>query len=164
MQCSGLTRSRDRCTNKAKYKVTICKAEFDVCKKHQNKRLLSMWEKELYRRIISGDASHSRPPQCVQDWINCFHDGWQNTQNIYVSANYATSLYNQGVSNSINFNRKFKVYVDDILGKDAERDICGVCMKDTIISYTECGHKYCKPCMTKWLRLSTSCPHCRKIL
>ena len=162
MQCCGLTRARNRCTNKANTKITICKADFDVCKKHQNKRLLSMWEKELYRRILSGDASHTQPSQDVQDWINCFHDGWQNTQNIYVAANYATSLYKQdGVGN---FNRRFKVYVDSVMEKGLTRDTCGVCMDDTIIFSTECGHNFCKPCMTEWLRRSTTCPQCRRIL
>jgi len=162
MQCCGLTGARNRCTNKANSKITICKAEFDVCKKHQNKRLLSMWEKELYRRILTGDASHTRPSQDVQDWINCFHDGWQNTQNIYVAANYATSLYKQDGTG--NFNRRFRVYVDSVLEKGVTRDTCGVCMDDTIIFRTECGHNFCKSCMTEWLKRSTTCPQCRRIL
>lgn len=162
MQCCGLTRAHNRCSNKANSTITICKATFDVCKKHQNKLLLSKWENELYRRIVRGDTTHSAPPKEIQDWISCFHDGWQNTQNIFVAANYATSLYKQeGVGN---FNRKFKLYVDSILDKGLSRDTCGVCMEDTTIFSTECGHNFCKKCMTEWLRRATTCPQCRRIL
>ena len=144
MQCCGVTRARNRCTNKANYNITICKADFKVCKKHQNKRLLSRWEQELYRRIISGDTSHSDPPQDVQDWIEYFHEGWDNTKNIYVSSNYATSLFKEEVPKSINFNRKFKVYVDSILQKGLDKDTCSICFDNTTIYSTDCDHKFCK--------------------
>ena len=164
MQCCGLTRAHNRCTNRANSSLTICKAEFEVCKKHQNKLLLSKWENELYRRILTGDEQHSPAPITVQTWIDYFHDGWDNTQNIYVSANYATSLYKENVHKSINFNRKFRVYVDSILNSGPVRDTCGVCLEETNISSTACGHNFCKDCMTKWLRQSTTCPQCRRIL
>ena len=130
MQCSGVTNAHNRCTNKANYTVDICRASFPVCKKHQNIRMLSKWEKELYRRITSGDGSmYTQPPVDVQKWIDRFHEGWQNTQNIYVSANFATALYKENISESINFNRKHKVYVNSKLS-GLSKDTCGICLED----------------------------------
>ena len=164
MQCCGLTRARNRCTHRANTMITIYKADFEVCKKHNNKRLLSKWEKELYRRILTYDNTHNPAPTCIQNWLECFHEGWENTQNIFVSSNYATSLYKQDIAKTINFNRKFKIYVDTILDNTPVRDTCGICMEDITISSTECDHKFCKGCMTEWLKRSTSCPQCRRIL
>ena len=163
MQCYAATRAHRRCSNKAKYTIDICRASFPVCKIHQNNRLLSTWEKELYRRILTGDTECPPPPEDVQKWIERFHEGWQNTHNIFVSANFATALYKQNISEKINFNRKYSLYIDSKVSGPTV-DTCGICLTDVVVSNTECNHKFCKGCINKWLRQSTTCPQCRRNL
>ena len=163
MQCSAITRARTRCSHKANYTIDICRAPFPVCKRHQNNRLLSAWEKELYRRILTGDTTSPPPPVDVEKWLERFHEGWQNTQNIFVSANFATALYRENISDKINFNRKYSLYVDSKISGPSS-DTCGICLDEVVVSRTDCNHKFCKDCMNKWLRQSTTCPQCRRIL
>ena len=98
--CSGITRNGVRCSNKAKYETTICKATFKVCKHHQNKRLLSLWENEITRRMCSPDDI----PKDVEKWIHLFHEVWKQTKNIYVSANFATAVFRHADIENYNFN------------------------------------------------------------
>jgi len=30
--------------------------------------------------------------------------------------------------------------------------------------YTKCGHLYCEPCISRWLKGHNNCPYCRVVL
>lgn len=47
--------------------------------------------------------------------------------------------------------------------KEAE---CPICLyenlKENNFVQTKCGHKFCKKCTTKWLKIQNNCPMCRE--
>lgn len=46
-----------------------------------------------------------------------------------------------------------------------ENIVCTICMSNVIeVIELECKHKFCKECLTTWLRKSLTCPCCRAIV
>lgn len=46
-------------------------------------------------------------------------------------------------------------------------EICPICYdeyNEIYIEKTICGHKFCKNCIRKWLKIHSECPICRKLL
>jgi len=164
-RCCGITRRRTQCSNKANFETIICKASFPVCKLHQNKRLLSSWEREITRRALEGDSpGQSDIPQDIETWVNLFHEGWEHTRNIYVSGNFATSVFRQPNIKAYNFEKKHKLYTETKLDHGRTLSTCGICLEEMRVYNTECEHTFCKNCMKEWLKRSTTCPQCRRIL
>lgn len=164
-RCCGLTRRRTRCSNKANYETTICKATFQVCKHHQNKRLLSMWEREMNKRAHEGEIpGRDNVPEDIEKWVHLFHEAWFNTKNIFVSGNFASAIFRKFDTCNFNFEKKHRLYTSTILDSDPIISTCGICLDDRRVYKTECNHNFCKNCMKEWLLVSTSCPQCRRIL
>ena len=41
-------------------------------------------------------------------------------------------------------------------------NICPICYEEIIEEYvTECNHKFCKVCITKWAKIKPLCPYCK---
>jgi len=164
-RCCGITKGRTRCSNRARYETTICKATFQVCKHHQNKRLLSLWEREMTRRVWEGDLpGRDDIPDDIERWVHLFHEGWHQTKNIYVSSNFATAVFRHPNIETYNFEKKHKLYTSAKLDSDPTLSTCGICLEDRRVYKTECDHTFCKNCMKEWLLRSTTCPQCRRIL
>jgi len=164
-RCCGLTRARTRCSNMARFETTICKATFPVCKMHQNKRLLSQWEREITRRMWEGELpGRDEVPLDIETWVNLFHECWQNTRNIYVSGNFATATFRHPNIKRYTFDKKHKLYTESRLSHGRTISTCGICLEERRVYSTECDHTYCKNCMQEWLKRSTTCPQCRRIL
>lgn len=47
-----------------------------------------------------------------------------------------------------------------------QNSICVICLTDKIqdVDTTSCNHKFCKECLTKWLKKYKTCPVCRKVI
>jgi hypothetical protein len=163
-RCCGITRGRARCSNGARYETTICNATFKVCKHHQNKRLLSGWEREISRRETVELPGQDEVPVDVERWVHLFHEGWDNTKNIYVSSNFATAIFRHPDIANYNFDKKHKLYTSIKLNSGPILDTCGICLEDRRVYRTECEHAFCKNCMQEWLLRATTCPQCRRIL
>jgi len=43
-------------------------------------------------------------------------------------------------------------------------DNCSVCLDTKSNVYTKCGHLYCEPCISRWLKGHNNCPYCRVVL
>jgi ankyrin repeat protein len=58
---------------------------------------------------------------------------------------------------------KFINITQRILAKDISKEIddCSICLDSMSNVYTSCGHLYCKPCISKWLKTHDTCPCCR---
>lgn len=50
-----------------------------------------------------------------------------------------------------------------ILENDISKQIenCSICLDTKSNIYTKCGHLYCEPCISKWLKTHDNCPYCR---
>lgn len=76
-----------------------------------------------------------------------------------------SSYYNQ---------KKYKEFKRKLGRIDQEREdpkeykalVCPICLEDfqpqIKVKLLMCGHKYCEPCLTEWLKTKTSCPICRQ--
>ena len=162
-QCCGITKKGIRCSNNGKYGIAIAGTDFDVCKIHDKKNILSGWEKEINKRLKNNSTDLDDVPLTVLDWLHGFNECHAHTKNLFVSSRYATIMRHTRLI-PINFNQKFDIYVNLLVTELPSGGTCCVCYDEDDIMKTECGHEICLPCVKEWMYRSVSCPVCRTIL
>jgi len=153
-QCCGVTNKGQRCSNKGRYIQFISDAEFNVCKHHQKINLLSKW-----------DSLKLRPkqmPVVIRAWLENFYDAWGHTQNLAVSAKYASAVF-KTTDPSHGFDIKYETYINSLV-KDETTEPCSVCYGEEDVKKTKCHHSICMDCTAAWMTRSITCPVCRNIL
>lgn len=162
-QCEGITIKGNRCKKQGSVELNVYGAKFGVCSHHDDKSILSRWNRELYKRwkkdVPGGDV-----PEHVNGWLQSLHACWSNTRNLQVSTKYASHMY-LDTELSLDFDKKFDSYVSTLVTENStDTTECGVCMEENELTQTKCGHTYCINCIRKWMTKSTTCPMCRTIL
>ena len=163
MRCCGVTRKGTRCSNTGRHILGLAGANFNVCKMHDNRKLLGLWQREIYKRgttnVDMGDV-----PVVVMGWMDAFGECYNNTKNLYVSTNYASRMHSTGAIDS-NFEVKFDIYINSIAIPKDTQATCTVCFDESSdIIRTKCNHEFCLGCFRQWMQRSTTCPVCRTIL
>lgn len=163
MRCCGVTRKGKRCSNMGRHILGLAGANFNVCRLHDNRKLLGLWQREIYRRDSNGTDMDDVPP-VVMGWMDAFGECYTNTKNLYVSTQYASRMHSTGTINS-NFEVKFDIYINSISEPVNENTVCSVCFDEgPDIMRTKCSHEFCLGCFRQWMQRSTTCPVCRTIL
>lgn len=81
----------------------------------------------------------------------------------------STPVLGSSPVNDISINQAM-VVVTDLINIDNTSE-CSICIellssknKKNIVSLVQCGHKFCRQCITKWLRSNNNCPLCKAVL
>ncbi len=158
VKCYALTSKGTRCKRFTYSTVYNYGLSVPVCWSHSDRNVIYEWS-----RVSDPDDI----PSIVRRFLKMYTSltSLEPQWDVWFCAHAVSELIDESyyIGDPHHFVKRFMNKVLVPISDSAEP--CPVCYDDEVPLFrTRCGHVFCKPCITNWVKKNLACPMCRKFI
>lgn len=158
VKCYALTCKNTRCKRFTYFTTLNYGLSVPVCWAHSDRNIIYEWS-------TSRDADDM--PQLIRKFLKMYTSltSLEPSWDVWFCAYAVSELVNESyfIGDPNHFLQRFMKKVLEPIQEPQEP--CPVCYEDDVPLFrTRCGHTFCIPCITNWVKKNLACPMCRKFI
>ncbi len=156
MNCECLTSRKKRCKLVGRYKVNSYGVFINSCRYHTNSNPIYEWS---YR--VNQEA-----PKRIINFLN-FYNGLLSFYDLnkWLAVMITAELF-EDTTYKNSFEKLFELFEEKVYKSSKSFSECSICLSDDPSDgiTTRCGHNFCRPCISRWIKTKPNCPLCRELI